>query len=251
MKNSLSLYIGHELAHNTRGHVEAQTRRRAIGGLLGAYGRRAATGDCFSLNPIPSFIFGTPAQGSTSSPPGNRPCTGEVPIPCKEKRGAGALCPPAPSKKAPPLPPFFLVLVQGRRTEPGRAVNRPDPPPCSGRHGQGCSQAGAAAAPNFCTFAPLFAVRHPADAHRSAFEWQRSGPVPFVLAGQPIDGSGGVGLQFPLNQLQEVTAFFRFRVLPKPGLKIDSQRTFGAIAPLTPAPCGGSGSPRASLPRPA
>ena len=43
--------------------------------------------------------------------PGNRPCTGEVPVPDKDGRRGGPCAPPHPSKTDPPLPPL-CVLVQ-------------------------------------------------------------------------------------------------------------------------------------------
>ena len=102
------------------------------------------TGDCFFS--IPSFIFWDSCSGQHFVP-GNRPCTGEVPVPDKDGRRRGALCPPHPSKTAPPLPPFFLVLVQGRRTELGRAGV--------------FSSRGCRLLPTSAPFAPLCAVRLP------------------------------------------------------------------------------------------
>ena len=60
----------------------------------------------------PSFIFGTPAQGSTSSP--------EIdPVRVKylyqtRTDGGGLVPPPTPRKRPPPLKKPFSVLVQGR-----------------------------------------------------------------------------------------------------------------------------------------
>ena len=88
--------------------------------------------------------------------PGNRPCTGEVPVP-DTGRTAGGPCAPPPSAKDPPHPSktFFRgwSRTAARSWGQGRAVNRPDQPPCQVDTGRGVLSR------DLCTFAPLFAVR--------------------------------------------------------------------------------------------
>ena len=106
-------------------------------------------GDCFSLINFFFSFFGTDSffQGGPYCVPGNRPCTGEVPVPDKGRTAGGPCAPPTPRKKTPPpLKNLFSVLGQGRRrTElggagQGQGRHRPDQPPCQVDTGPGCSQ---------------------------------------------------------------------------------------------------------------
>ena len=130
--------------------------------------------------------------------PGNRDCTGEVPVPDTGRTAGGALCPPTPRKRpTPPLKNLFSVLVQGRRTELGcwAAFSWIEPGP-----GANVTRCGIGTAPFLGVFFPKK-----------------------TLAVQPIESTDPVGLLFPFNQIQDFTGFFRLRVVPSPVLKIDFQ----------------------------
>ena len=113
--------------------------------------------------------------------PGNRDCTGEVPVP-DTGRTAGGPCAPPPLGKDPPHPSktFFRCWSRAaaRSWGQGRAVNRPDQPPCQVDTGRGVLKPGPPPLP-ISAPSPAFRCQAPADAHLSAFEWAkvRAGPV--------------------------------------------------------------------------
>ena len=132
--------------------------------------------------------------------PGNRDCTGKVPVPDKDGRRGGS-CAPPPLEKDPPHPSktFFRCWSRAAARSwgagPGRAVNRPDQPPCQVDTGRGVLSR------DLCTFAPLFAVRFPLTHTWRLLNGQRSGPVPFV------DSGASCGPLFPgLNRAQGPTS---------------------------------------------
>ena len=110
--------------------------------------------------------------------PGNRPCTGEVPVPDKDGR-RGGLCPPHPSKTDPPLPPFVLVQAA---TVFSIALEGPSggqtKPPCQVDTGRGVLSRDRRRS-QFLHLRPLFAVRLPLTRTCRLLNGRkvRSGPV--------------------------------------------------------------------------
>ena len=102
--------------------------------------------------------------------PGNRPCTGEVPVPDKDGRWGG-LRPPHPSKT------FFRCWGKAAAARSWRGWARAGPSPArpaalSGGHRAGVFSGAGTSAP----FAPLFAVRLPLTHTCRLLNGRRSGP---------------------------------------------------------------------------
>ena len=147
------------------------------------------TGDCFFLNPF--FHFWDSYSGQHFVP--------EIdPVRVRylyqtRTDGGGGLVPPHPSKTDPPLPPFFLVLVQAATVfsiaPEGGPSGGQTKPPCQVDTGRGVLRGR-----DLCTLRPAFRCQAPADAHLSAFEW------PKVRSGDRSFDSGGIlRAAFPLD----------------------------------------------------
>ena len=165
-------------------HLEGKAHRNR-GGALGQFSHNNSgagspdgiddpNGDCFSLIIFFFSFFGTDSffQGGPYFVPGNRPCTGEVPVPDKG-RTVGGPCAPPPLAKRPPHPSktFFRCWGKAAAARSWRGWARAGPSPArpaalSGGHRAGVFLRGR----DLCTLRPAFRCQAPADAHLSAFE---------------------------------------------------------------------------------